>query len=715
MTRTNLLTVRTRRSRILRLVAPVLLLVLAATTLAGTGAGAPAAEAQVSGLAPTPYLGWTSYDLQVTKYPGPDGNPAYGRTLNSEANVLQQAEVMARLLRPHGYQYMNLDSGWNSFDGGPCCSRVDGYGRPIPNPSQFPHGMRWLGDRLHAMGLKFGLYLQMPINPSVYNDGNTPIYGAPGCYTRDIVYPDLRKTSGWDTAYQMDFSNPCAQAYIDSIANELASWGVDYLKLDGVGPGSALPAAKYGVTDDPRHDNTPDVAAWSNALANTDRKIQFTISWALSHRAVDTWKKYTTGWRVDGDMSCQCDTLTTWNRPRLRWNDVVQWIPDAGPGHWNILDSLDVGNGAMDGLTDAERQSDATLWAIEAAPIFTGDDLTKLDKYGLSLLTNDEVLAVDQAGNPAKPLSQAHDQQVWYAANADGSYTVAMFNLGSAPAQASARWADFGISGKAGVRDLWQHAYLGNVSGGFSATLPAHGSRLLRVTPAQPHNGPSTPMRVHATADTPSSVTLSWDAAADGHAPVTGYDVYVDQKLVASVSGTSATVSGLGAASSHRFTVTAHDAKGRTSAFSKPFELTTPPDAGQVSYEAEAPGNTLGGSAVVAACAVCSGGASVNNIGGATDAGTLTIPKVTVPHAGTYLMTISYLNGDPSRVTQFTVNGSSSFAVNLPGTSDKDFSGRVLTAAVPVSLRAGANTIQLSNPGTPQAGASSAFIDRIQI
>ena len=97
----------------------------------------------------------------------------------------------------------------------------------------------------------------------------------------------------------------------------------------------------------------------------------------------------------------------TWNNSvKGRWNDVVQWIDDAGPGYWNNLDALNVGVGAMDGITDAERQSYATLWAIESAPLYSGDDLTKLDAYGLSLLTNDEVIAVNQAGNPAKPVDQ---------------------------------------------------------------------------------------------------------------------------------------------------------------------------------------------------------------------------------------------------------------------------------------------------------------------
>jgi hypothetical protein len=137
----------------------------------------------------------------------------------------------------------------------------------------------------------------------------------------------------------------------------------------------------------------------------------------------------------------------------------------------------------MDGLSEDERQSYMTLWAISAAPLYSGDDLTKLDAYGLSLLTNREVIAVDQQGIPARPVTPTGPAQVWGTKNADGSYTVALFNMGSLPAQVTAQWSSFGFGGGAAVRDLWQHKELGTHDGSISAALPAHGSRLFKVTP----------------------------------------------------------------------------------------------------------------------------------------------------------------------------------------------------------------------------------------
>jgi hypothetical protein len=174
----------------------------------------------------------------------------------------------------------------------------------------------------------------------------------------------------------------------------------------------------------------------------------------------------------------------TWNNSvKIRWDDVAAWTPWASPGGWNDLDSLDVGNGAMDGLSQDERQSYMTLWAISAAPLYTGDDLTKLDAYGTSLLTNSEVIAVDQQGIPARPVTPGGPTQVWGAKNPDGSYTIALFNMGSLPAQVTAHWSSFGFGGPATVRDLWQHTDLGVVADAISANIPSHGSRLFRVTP----------------------------------------------------------------------------------------------------------------------------------------------------------------------------------------------------------------------------------------
>ncbi|MGN9893765.1 alpha-galactosidase D [Micromonospora sp. L31] len=431
-----------------------------------------AAGAAAQGVAARPYLGWSSWSLQATKYPGV--NPNGPASWLNEANVLQQADVLATKLKPYGYEYVNIDAGWSTNYQWEINS--DGYGREIASPERFPRGMKYVADAVHAKGLKAGIYLTVGLNKPLYGGGTVSIWNAPGCTTADIVYPDLRTTNGWDGAYKIDFSKPCAQKYVDSQAQLIADWGYDFLKFDGVGPGSFRSGDNYN--------NVADVAAWHAAIARTGRPIEFLLSWSLDRNHAADWKRYSNGWRIDTDVECYCDTLVTWNNSvKVRWDNVPGWTPWAGPGGWNNLDSLNVGNGEMDGITEDERQSYMTLWAISAAPLYIGDDLTKLDAYGLSLLTNREVIAIDQQGIPARPVTPTGPTQVWGMKNADNSYTVALFNMGSLPAQVTANWSSFGFGGTATVRDVWRSEELGVHNGAISATLPSHGSRLFKVTP----------------------------------------------------------------------------------------------------------------------------------------------------------------------------------------------------------------------------------------
>ncbi|HEY8717176.1 CBM35 domain-containing protein [Pengzhenrongella sp.] len=531
--------------------------------------------------------------------------------------------------------------------------------------------------------------LILAVGADAYRGGVAPIVGAPGCTTKDIVYPDLRTTNGWDSNDKIDYTSPCSQAYANSIANLLASWGVDFLKMDGVGPGSF----KGG----PNYDNTEDVKAWSTALKGTGRPIQFVISWALSHRQADVWKANTNGWRIDTDVECYCNSIVTWDQSvKGRWNDVVQWIDDAGPGHWNNLDAVDVGVGAMDGITEAERQSYMTLWAVSAAPLFSGDDLTKLDKFGLSLLTNREVIAIDQAAHPARPVSQKTPQQVWHAKNPNGSFTVALFNLGSEPANVTANFRDVGIDGAASVRDVWKGKKLGVLSDHVSATLPAHGSQLLTITPTSlGATAPSVPTTVRATDSTGTSVSLAWKASSptSGDSSSTSYRIYDAGTEVARTTSTDVTVNGLSPSTGHAFTVQAFvgaESSGPSTALS----ITTPGAAGRTVHEAEAPENVLEGTASRTGCGGCSGGGKVGNLGGSSS---FTFTSVQVPVAGDYLVSIGYVDGGASRQAVFTVNGTSSFGVNFQGSNDNDWD-TAQTQNVLVHLDAGVNTIKVGNP-----------------
>ncbi|GGA00012.1 hypothetical protein GCM10008018_52830 [Paenibacillus marchantiophytorum] len=436
-------------------------LLLAIVVIAQIGyvpASGSIAKAADNGLAQKPYMGWSSYSMQV--YDGPAGNWI------SEAKIKQMSDAMHEKLQAHGYNRINIDAGWNGS--------MDEYGRPVPSTTLYPGGFQNLIDYVHANGQKIGVYFIPGLSPEAVNS-NLPIYNAPGCTIGDIAVKPYKYADYWNIGYKIDFSNPCAQKYIDSIADLIASWGIDFVKFDSVTPGSG----HNDVTIDARD----DVKAWSAALGR--HNIWFELSWALDHNYVDYWKKYANGWRVDWDVESYDREIgmTQWANIARLFPDAALWWRDAGPGGWNDFDSLNVGNGSTSGLTKDERQTATTLWAASSAQLYTGDDLTNLDAYGLELLTNDEVIAVNQAGRPVHPVSTATSQQVWYANNGDGTYTVALFNLGNKGTGVSVNWSDMGLSGAASVRDLWSHTELGSFNSGLGQIyLEPHASRLFKVT-----------------------------------------------------------------------------------------------------------------------------------------------------------------------------------------------------------------------------------------
>ncbi len=432
----------------------------AATEVASTAAGpslGPAGE-----VAAKPYMGWSSYSMQV--YETKPGAPSW----ITEAQIKAQSDAMHKKLQPFGYKYINIDAGWN--DG------FDEYGRPVPSKKLYPSGFQNLIKHIHDNGQKVGIYAIPGISQAMM-DAKYPVYGHPECTTEGLAKQPLQQGDYWGFGYRIDMTKPCAQAYIDSVADQFASWGIDFLKYDSVTPGSG----KNDLSLDARD----EVKGWSQALAR--HKIWFEISWALDLAYADYWKQWANGWRVDWDVECYCpgEALTAWPNISRLFPKAADWWRHGGPGGWNDLDSLNVGNGTMDGLTRDERRTAATLWAVTAAPFYIGNDMTKLDSYGLELLTNREVIAVNQAGRPAQPVSTKTNRQVWYSLNADSSYTVALFNLGTTEADMTVKWSDLGLNGSAKVRDLWAKK---DVSGQFAsgytaATVPPHGVRLFKVTP----------------------------------------------------------------------------------------------------------------------------------------------------------------------------------------------------------------------------------------
>jgi hypothetical protein len=435
-------------------------LVASVTAVSSTGT----ANAQDNGVGAKPALGWSSWSF-VRKNP-------------TAAIVDAQADAMVGSgLKKLGYQYVNLDDFWYQCPGsqGP---NVDQYGRWVIDPTRFPasgaeNGIQAVADHVHADGLKFGIYVTPGISAQAVAQ-NTPIEGT-SYHADDIALPNVSEANyNCGGMVGIDYTKPGAQAFINSWAAQFASWGVDYLKIDGVG------------SQDPQ-----DVRAWSNALRAAGRPIHLELSNNLDIASAATWARYANGWRTGGDVECYCGAndasypLTNYGSVAGRFDQVAAWAPFGGPGGFNDYDSLEVGNGANDGLTLDERRTQFSLWALAASPLILGTDLTHLDPTDLNLLQNKDVLAVDQDAIDATRLVNDGTTQV-FAKREAGDAVVGLFNTGDAPAAVSTTAAALGLPAGRQYRltDLWSHTTLES-GGGVGATVPSHGVVLYRVTPSR--------------------------------------------------------------------------------------------------------------------------------------------------------------------------------------------------------------------------------------
>jgi hypothetical protein len=189
--------------------------------------------------------------------------------------------------------------------------------------------------------------------------------------------------------------------------------------------------------------------------------------------------------RVDTDVECYCDTVSSWNSSvSARWNDLPQWLSHVNSGYRPDLDSMPInnntGSGVQDGLNDDERQSVMNFWSMASAPLYVGGDIYFMDSKAISILSNPEVIAVDQSSvNPSQVTGG--NSQVWTKVIGSSTY-VAVYNMGSGTTSITVNFGNVGVSGTRDVRDVDARQDLGNFSGSWTASnVPAHGSRLIKI------------------------------------------------------------------------------------------------------------------------------------------------------------------------------------------------------------------------------------------
>jgi alpha-galactosidase len=374
-------------------------------------------------LAQTPPLGWNSWNV-------------WGLAVD-DAKVRAAADAMVSCgLAAHGFSYINIDDGWEAPEREP-----DGR---IKANEKFPD-MKALADYVHSKGLHLG------------------IYSSPG----------PRTCGGYLGSYQHEQQD--AQTYAD--------WGIDYLKYDWCSYSDIVKGQERTIEVCQK-----PYITMRKALDSVPRDIVYSL---CQYGMGDVWNwggSPEVGgnlWRTTGDIRDRWSSMQSIGFGETKRNG------DVGPGKWNDPDMLVVG---MVGwgpklhqtkLTQQEQVTHISLWSLCAAPLLIGCDMTALDPFTQALLMNDEVLAVNQdsLGKAAQRRSEEGETQVWSRPLWDGNIAVGLFNLSDEPQKVTAKWSNLGVSGKYGIRDLWLRKAEGESNNQFSAEVPGHGCKLLRLFP----------------------------------------------------------------------------------------------------------------------------------------------------------------------------------------------------------------------------------------
>ncbi|MCL1894298.1 MAG: putative Ig domain-containing protein [Holophagaceae bacterium] len=374
-------------------------------------------------LALTPPMGWNSWNC-------------WGLSVDEEKVVASARTFVEKGLRDHGWSYINIDDGWEIVGSSPDPKR-DSDGNILVN-NKFPN-MKRLGDRLHDLGLKFG------------------IYSSPGPLT----------CGGYTGSYE----------YEQNDANSYAEWGVDYLKYDWCSYGRVAKDSSLAELKKPYE-------VMRDALGKVNRDI------VLSLCQYGMGKVWEWGDSVGGQLwRTTYDITDTWNSMSTIGFSQVENAPFAKPGAWNDPDMLVLGwvgwgpNLHPTRLTPDEQYTHMSLWCLLSAPLLLGCDLTRLDPFTLNLLTNDEVLAInqDKMGRQATQKVIDGSIQVWVKELHDGGKAIGIFNLGETTTEYEVNLESIGIAGNKTIRDIWRQRDLSQLQSKHRTRIAPHGVTLLKV------------------------------------------------------------------------------------------------------------------------------------------------------------------------------------------------------------------------------------------
>jgi hypothetical protein len=428
-------------------------------------------------------MGWNSWD-------------AYGFTID-EDDFRANTSVLAGI-RQYGWQYVVIDEGWYMQD--PFANSLEGRkylwnqnGILIPDPARFPSaansaGFKPLADWVHSQGLKFGIHIVRGIPRQVVAQ-NLPIADS-GFHAADAA--DMSSPCPWDEGNWGVKDNAAGQAYYDSMLKLFAAWGLDYIKVDCISNHPYRPT---------------EIRQIAEAIRKTGRPIVLSLSpgpTQLEHNAEVA--KYAQMWRISDD---HWDGWTFPHKPDSgeypfglhdEFDRIAAWAPYVKPGSWPDADMLPQGYLGPHPGKDQPRQSnysrdeqrtELTLWAISRSPLILGTNLTKLDDFTRSLITNKEVAELNQHAVESEPgpvpksnsKAASFPQRYWYASTGgpNPKHYIAIFSLADAETSSNLPWALFHLPNRPhALFDVWNQKHIPS-SKTLHVVLPAHGCALFRV------------------------------------------------------------------------------------------------------------------------------------------------------------------------------------------------------------------------------------------
>ena len=420
----------------------------------------------------TPPMGWNSWDCWAATV--------------TEEQLLANAEFMAKNLKPFGWKYIVCDIDWSEPQAGICPDypyqrfpllTLDEYGRQMPAPNRFPSaadgkGFAPIAQKLHTLGLRFGIHIMRGIPRQAVHD-RRPVLGT-NVTADQVALPGSISRWNWDM-YGLDPEKPEAQAYYDSIFQLYAQWGVDFVKVDDICNTNMYPHNPYSAEK--------EIEMIRRAIDRSGRDMVLSLSPgpAVIEKA---WhlEKNANMWRITDDF------WDEWRLLKGMFERCEVWQRHVSPGCWPDCDMLPLGrigmgfgNGRQTNFTRDEQVTMLTLWSIFRSPLIIGGSLPECDSWTLSLLTNPEVLRVQQHGAEPCQLFRNDAQAAWTSTDTEnGSRYLALFNLSDAPQEISVSLHELELD-TVQLRDLWQQADLPAARERVSAQLPPHGAALLQL------------------------------------------------------------------------------------------------------------------------------------------------------------------------------------------------------------------------------------------